>query len=146
MSNDPETVEKDMTDQEVQEALRREDAAPESEQPESDDGRETMAVDTAFVIFVQDGVGFAVSGLGEVEVDLGGKAVRLESMKTADAGDMFRYCSEVAKDIQVSETATQTVRQMAMYTQQLQQQMQNQQMAQKIQQSGGPGGLHVPGM
>lgn len=143
MSNEPEqqpeTVEK--TDQEVQEALRRDEM-----NTEETDGPETMAVDTAFVVFVQDGVGFAVSGLGTVEVDLGNKRVVLEALKTADAGDMYRYCSEVAKDIQVSETATQTMRQFVMYTQQMQQQMQNQQVAQKIAKGGGPGGLHVPGM
>lgn len=136
---EPETVEK--TDQEVQEALRRDEAPPE--EPESE--KESMVVDTAFVVFVQDGVGFGVAGLGDVEVDINGKVVRLELMKQADAGDMYRYSMEVAKDIQVSETATNTVRQMAMYTQQMQRAMEDQKLAQQVQSGGGPGGIHVPG-
>lgn len=136
---EPETVEK--TDQEVQEALRRDEAPPETPEPEE----ESMVVDTAFVVFVQDGVGFGVAGLGDVEVDINGKVMRLEPMKQADAGDMYRYSMEVAKDIQVSETATNTVRQMAMYTQQMQRAMQDQKLAQQVKSGGGPGGIHVPG-
>lgn len=127
-----ETVER-MTDQEVQEALRREDTEPETEQPE---GLETMVVDTAFVVFVQDGVGYAITDIGQVEIGINGKAVVLESMKKADTGDLFRYCTEVAKDVQVSETATATVQQQMMMAQQMQQ---------RVAMGGGPSGLHVPG-
>lgn len=169
MGQESETVDK--TDQDVQEAIRSgeverekgedsqdvldaevpgsEDLDPEDLGVEEEDDRNVMAVDTAFVVFIQDGAAYGVASLGEVAVRLGEDDVFLEPLRQATPDDLWRGCAEVCKDIEVSATASTTMAQFVEYTRQMQQQMQAQKVAQQVMgQKGGKspgGGLQVPG-
>lgn len=92
-----------------------------TEEQESNE-TEFLAVDTAFVVFVRDGVAYATPDLGEVEVGIEGKRLSLEPMRRANPDDLYRYSTEVAKDVQVSQTAAKTAIQMLELTRQLQEQ------------------------
>lgn len=121
-------------EQEAQEQIAREEAAgpgPEPAEPRQ------LVVDTAFVIFVQDGVAYATNDLGEVSVTVEGQSVSVEPMRRASPDDLYRYSTEVAKDVQVSQTAAATAMQIFEITKQLQGQVPGQ--------GGGPRGLHLPG-
>lgn len=102
-----------------------------------------MAVDTAFVVFVQDGVAYATNDLGTLEISMQGQKVKLEPMRRSTPDDLYRYASEVAKDVQVSQTAEAVVQATMQVSQQLAQQAQAQEIAKQTG-VGGSGGLHVP--
>ena len=116
------------------EAVRAEDAEDEEfEEPE------VMRVDSAFVVFFQDGEAFGVGSLGTVSLKIEDEEVLLDPIKTADTSMMWRGCTEVAKDIVVHEQATKTVEALQARTMQMHQALQQQN------QSPGGGRLHVPG-
>ena len=96
---------------------------------------EMLVADTAFVVFVQDGVAYATNELGKIEVGVQGQKLVIDPLKKATPDDLYRYSMEVAKDVQVSQTAAKTAQQMFEITRQLQQQ----------QAAEGASGLHVPG-
>lgn len=96
---------------------------------------ENLTADTAFLVFVQDGVAYATNDLGRVEVEVQGQKLSIDPVKKATPDDLYRYSMEVAKDVQVSQTAAKTAQQMFEITRQLQQQ----------QAAEGSSGLHVPG-
>lgn len=124
-----------MSDQELQEQLRREELAQErgesvekvsppvaeaeedvgpefeSDLPEAD--MDHLSVDTAFVVFAQDGVGYASVEISNIELDLHGNPVRLTLSRKAGQDDLYRYATEVAKDVQVQETAHATAHALA---------------------------------
>ena len=145
MSHTHEVPEK--TDQEIQEAIRAgelAEGAEGEEAPTEDDGtdgvedeRPSMFVDSAFVVFFQDGEAFGVGSLGTVSINMEGEEIYLEPGKPADTGMMWRGCTEVAKDIVVHEQATKTVEAMQAYTMQMHKALQEQQ--------PGGGRLHLPG-
>lgn len=114
--------------QEQQEELAREMKQAEGEP-------ELLVADTAFVVFVQDGVAYATNEVNRVEVGVQGQKLAVEPARKATPDDLYRYSMEVAKDVQVSQTAAKTAQQMFEVTRQLQQQ----------QAAEGSGGLHVPG-
>lgn len=137
-------------DQEVQEAIRSGmiDAAgkgePEEEAPTEDDGtdgieeeRSAMHVDSAFVVFFQDGEAFGVGSLGTVSMKVEGEEIFLEPEKPSDTAMMWRGCTEVAKDIVVHEQAAKTVEALQAHTLQMHQALQQKQ--------PGGGRIHVPG-
>ena len=127
------------TEQEVQEALRAEQMEQEHQEAESD---HTLPVDSAFVVFIQDGEAFGVGQLADATVYIEDKLVHIEPSKHADSATMWRGCTEVAKDIQVHEQASKVVEAMNHHAAQIQRALQKQK------QSGhSPGGsrLHVPG-
>lgn len=103
-----------------------------------------MAVDTVFVVFAQEGVGYGTVEVGDVVLEKDGSPVRLAPSRKASADDLYRYSMEIAKDIQVQETAAATVHNLAQQTVQIQQALQNQALADRIGQRGG-NGLQVPG-
>lgn len=134
-------------DQDVQEAIRSgqvDDGAEDEVAPTEDDGtsgleeeRNSMYVDSAFVVFFQDGEAFGVGSLGTVSVKMGGEEMFLEPGKPASTAMMWRGCTEVVKDIEVHETAVKTVEALQAHTLQMHQALQ--------QQKPGGGRLHVPG-
>lgn len=134
-------------DQDVQEAIRFgqvNDGAEDEVAPTEDDGtsgleeeRSAMHVDSAFVVFFQDGEAFGVGSLGTVSVKMGGEEMFLEPGKPASTAMMWRGCTEVVKDIEVHETAVKTVEALQAHTLQMHQALQ--------QQKPGGGRLHVPG-
>lgn len=99
-------------------------------------------VDAAFLVFAQDGVGYALPVRRAVVTDPAGTVTDFDPMRLATPDDMYRYSHEVAKDVNVATTATAVVRQMAEYTARLQSSLRDQALASQIQQQGG---LHVPG-
>lgn len=117
-------------EQEQQEDLAREAAKANGAAPE----RQVLAADTAFVVFVQDGMAYATNDLGDVEVTVDNRTFFVEAMRKASPDDLYRYSMEVAKDVQVSQTAAASAMQIFEITKQLQAQAQSQ-----------AGGLHVPG-
>lgn len=94
-------------------------------------------VETAFVVFLRDGQAFGTNDLGELTVNFEGKPVKIKPARKAEPDDLYRASMEVAKDVQIAQTA-QAVVQMSM---QVSQQMAEQMQAQKIAQQAG---LHVP--
>ena len=137
-------------DQEVQEAIRSGMAdaagkgAPEEEEPDEDtetddteDPRHSMHVDSAFVVFFQEGEAFGVGSLGTVSMKVEGDEIFLEPEKPSDTAMMWRGCTEVAKDIVVHEQAAKTVEALQAHTLQMHQALQ--------QQKPGAGRIHVPG-
>jgi hypothetical protein len=142
-SEQHETVSK--PDQDVQEAIRSDQLREEIGEPGDEGERNVLDVETAFVVFAQDGAGFGIAKLGEVSIKLGDDEVVLELAREATRDDMYRYSTEVAKDIQVASTAEATMAQFVAYTQHMQQQMQAQQIAQQTGMAPGGKGLHVPG-
>ena len=133
------------TDQEVQEAIRSGMIEEEKDEYEDqgDDGvedeRHALAVDSAFVVFIQDGEAFGVGKLADVVVEIEDKLVHLEPAAHADTSTMWRGCTEVAKDIQVHEQAAKVVEAMDAHAMRMQQALQQQRAG------GGAGRLHVPG-
>ena len=97
---------------------------------------EILGADTAFVVFVQDGVAYATNHLEHVEVTVQEQKLLVEPMRKATPDDLYRYSMEVAKDVQVSETASKVAMQMFEITRQLQAQQQAEQGKKKI---------HTPG-
>lgn len=143
MPESDEWLEVTTPDQDAQEAIRRGEIE-EDEDPIEDDGtsgledeREAMHVDSAFVVFFQDGEAFGVGSLGTVSIVMEGKEVFLEPAKPANTAMMWRGCSEVVKDIVVHEQAAKTVEALQAHTLQMHQALQ--------QQKPGGGRLHVPG-
>lgn len=96
---------------------------------------EIFGADTAYVVFVQDGVAYATNDLEEVVVNVQGQKMIIESRRKATPDDLYRYSMEVAKDVQVSETASKVALQMFEITKQLQ--------AQQAEQAQKPR-IHVP--
>lgn len=114
-----------MSSQEQQEQIAKDEAEPQ-----------ILGADTAFVVFVQDGVAYATNDLEHVEVVVQGQKLLIEPLRKATPDDLYRYSMEVAKDVQVSETASKTAMQMFEITKQLQEQQAAEQGKKKI---------HTPG-
>lgn len=110
--------------EELAEEMKREEGEPE-----------TLVADTAFVVFVQDGIAYATNEVERVEVGVQGQKLAIEPGRKASPDDLYRYSMEVAKDVQVSQTAAASAKQIFDITMQLQ----------KQQQAEGSSGLHVPG-
>ena len=114
-----------MNEQEQQEQIAKDEAEAE-----------VLGADTAFVVFVQDGMAYATNDLGTVEVTVQGQKLAIEPMRKAGPDDLYRYSMEVAKDVQIAQTATKTAMQMFEITKQLQEQQAAEQGKKKI---------HTPG-
>lgn len=85
---------------------------------------QVMPAETAFAVFVVDGAAYAVSDIRKLVVGFEGRELDIESMRRAEPDDMYRYACEVAKDIQVSQTAAKTAEQMMNITAQIQKRLQ----------------------
>jgi hypothetical protein len=152
-------------DQDVQEAIAREERAREEGTPFTDvtdeqadelneDLDSIMTVDTAFLVFVQEGEAFGISKIGKATI-LGedDKEFDVHPLREANVKDMWRACTEIVDDIGVSRM-TQSVSAHVMQAfqaqaMQIQQQLQNQAITERVL-GGNQGvprssGLQVPG-
>lgn len=98
------------SEQDAQTAFRQEEVAREMGTQVPEAGSGAMEADTAFVVFVQNGMAFATADLGEVKLRVQGQEVSVQPARPATPEDMYRYSMEIAKDVQVAETAAATAR------------------------------------
>lgn len=127
-------------DQDVQEAISRGDVDP-PEDDQSDEGPEEhipdeLSVDTAFVIFVQDGEAFAAASVGTLELTHGDQVVRVDPIRQADLRTMWLAATEVAADIDRVRTAEKLIEAQQAHIMQMQAALQQAQ--------PGGGRLHIP--
>lgn len=99
---------------------------------------EKFEVETAFVVFQKDGQAYGTNDLGELVLNIEGKPMKVEVSRKAEPDDLYRASMEVAKDVQVAQTAQAVVQMTMQVSQQMAEQVRSQQIAEKA-------GLHIPG-
>lgn len=155
MSDEQQPITVAKGDQDIQEAIRAGQIDEEREEFDDEalgDAEETpevdvLDVDTAFVVFVQNGEAFGVANIGDTTVKFEDKEVHLNPSRKCSASDMWRASTEVAKDIEVQEIASTTIQMQMQQAMGMQRALQEQQIREQIAKGGGapgPGGLHIP--
>lgn len=99
---------------------------------------EEFKVETAFLVFLKDGQAYGTNDLGDLVLNMEGKPMKLVANRRAEPDDLYRASMEVAKDVQVTQTAQAVVQMTMQVSHQMAEQARSQQIAEQA-------GLHIPG-